>query len=1048
MFDLYSPYIHIDCVLCKEPLLGYDATIKFIFYLDLDRSMRFEEVKGRYDSKDIETNIENFWGEINAYEKQKGKKSDEQFFFVDGPPYTTGNIHLGTAWNKIIKDAILRYKRMDGFSVTDRPGWDMHGLPIEVKVEEELKFKSKKDIERYGVAEFVEKCIKFALRQKENMTEQFKRLGVWMDWENPYVSIDPGYMESAWWTLKEAYKRDLLKEGFGVVNWCPRCETAIAESEVEYEDMKDPSIYVRFPLIKEKSSIFGEDENVSILIWTTTPWTIPANIAVAVNPDLKYLEISYSDDGVEKRLILAENCLPILKKGGYEDYKILKSFSGRELEGLKYVHPLKDLIPKQEEFEHRIFTADFVTDENTGSVHIAPGHGEEDFQVGKEHDLPIFCPVNGGGKYTEEAGKYRGTYVRRANIEIIKDLDERGFLFAEEEILHRYGRCWRCKTPIIYLSTRQWYIKVPSIREEMLKEISEVKWYPDWAGSERFYDWVSGARDWCISRQRYWGIPIPIWRCDCGNIEVIGSIKELMEKSSEKDEYMGNTPQKSEIFGIRKSKISDYLEYIRSLHRPEIDDVVIRCERCGGEMKRIKDVFDVWFDSAMASWATLGFPRDKKRFEELWPADFITEGHDQTRGWFYSQLAASTLAFGKAPYKSVLMHGFTLDSEGNKMSKSLGNVVSPLEVIGRYGADALRLYVLSNAPWEDLKFSWEGMKNTYRILNILWNVYRFPLPYMNLDDFDPSIEYEEIEDYLREEDRWIISRSHNLIKFVRECMERYELHGATRRIRDFVLEDLSRWYIQLVRPRTWVEKEDKDKLAAYYTIYTVLMDLTRLMAPFTPYLAEKIYQNLNFNGEESIHLSSYPRVRYEIIDDDLEKYMDHIRDIVESAANAREKAKRKLRWPIKRLIISPDEEEIVAAVKRLESILKVQTNTKAVESLSVGERLEESEDVVSSSFNGGIVYLDVELTEEIMAEGYAREIIRRIQQMRKDLDLNVEDFIEVSIELDGESLRYIKDKEELISTEVRASRITYGKAIGDLVKAWDIAEERVKIGIS
>ena len=659
-----------------------------------------KEIIAKYDAGRIEKKVMQFWEDSDAYLKTRElRKIGRKFFFVDGPPYTTGHIHLGTAWNKIIKDSILRYYSMNNRYILERPGWDMHGLPIEVKVEGVLGFKSKKDIESFGVENFIAKCKEFAITQKQAMTEQFQRLGVWMQWTDPYMTLKDDYIEAAWWTLKKAYEKDLLDVGKRSVNWCPRCETAIADSEVEYSERTDPSIYVKFRI--------KNCEDTFIVIWTTTPWTIPANVAVAVNPDVKYSKFrAIKQNGSKEILITATDMIKnVLKQGRYIDYEVLETMAGEDLTKLEYESPVGDLVPIQNKIKHGIYLADFVTIENTGCVHLAPGHGMEDFNLGVKYSLPILCPVGSNGTYTSEAGEYEGKNVREANTIVIKDLKERNRLFAEGTVTHRYGHCWRCKTPIIYLATEQWFLKITEIKEKMLEEIDSIDWYPDWAGSARFRTWVEGARDWCISRQRYWGIPIPIWKCrKCGKLEIIGTKAELMEKAN----------------------IGEDIE----LHRPYVDRVLIPCE-CGGEKMRIEDVFDVWFDSAVASWATLKFPQTREKFDEWWPADFITEGHDQTRGWFYSQLGASVVGFERAPYKSVLMHGFTLDAGGKKMSKSYGNVISPLDIIDKFGADTLRTYVLSSsAPWEDLKFNLEEVETIHRSINILWNVFRFPLPYM------------------------------------------------------------------------------------------------------------------------------------------------------------------------------------------------------------------------------------------------------------------------------------------------------------------------------
>lgn len=1045
------------------------------------------EVAGQYDAKEVEGRVRKFWEDRGIYALARTTRAGgRKFFFVDGPPYTTGRIHLGTAWNKIIKDSILRYKSMNGFEIKDRAGWDMHGLPIEVKVEEHLGFKSKKEIEIYGVDRFIDKCKEFALSQKDQMTEQFRTLGAWLDWEDPYMTLKDEYLEAAWWTLKKANERGLLERGFRVVNWCPRCETAIADAEVEYWEETDPSIYVKFPVVGE--------EKTFMMIWTTTPWTIPANVGVAVRPDFEYSRVrAWKDDpdGAEVLIIASPLVEGVLREGRYKGYEVLDRLGGAELEGLEYDHPLADLIPAQRDIIHKIHLADFVTAENTGSVHIAPGHGLEDFELGVAEGMPIFCPVGEDGRYTAEAGeKYAGKYVRSANEEVNEDLAGRGLLLAEGEISHRYGHCWRCKTPIIFIATPQWFLKISDLREDMLQEIAKVKWYPDWAGSARFRDWISGARDWCISRQRYWGIPLPIWICEtCGEMEVIGSMEELHQRSG---------------------------SVVSELHRPAVDLVTIKCP-CGGEMRRVPDVFDVWFDSAVASWATLNYPRDRRQLEEWWPADFITEGHDQTRGWFYSQLGASMVSFGVAPYRSVLMHGFTLDDKGKKMSKSIGNVVQPEEVVGKFGADTLRLYVLSsNAPWEDIHFSWEEVANTNRMLNILWNAYRFPLPYMVLDGFDPMrATLESRLGDLRPEDRWILSRANSLAAEVEAGMETYQLHRATRALADFVLEDLSRWYIQLVRPRTWIETDDPDKLAAYATIMEVMATLAKLLAPFAPFTAETIYQNLvrgtDPGAPESVHLHDWHRPRHDLIDEELEREMGLVREVVEAVSNARQKGGRKLRWPVSEVVISPQRE--IPDLKDLLGVLKSQTNSKEVTVMAVGVKppmevalnpvpkkigpafkgdaqkviaaLKEAdpamvkagieagegkvgayvilpemvefiekvpENLVAAEFSSGTVYVDVTLTPELKAEGYGREVIRRIQEMRKELDLRVDEKIVAAVRVeDEEVLRLVEAMRGHIAGEVRARRLELGSDLevrGSLVKEWSVEDVAMTMGVT
>lgn len=1054
-----------------------------------------QEIPEKYDTRTVEEQVNRFWNETDAYRKTRdGRKGGKKFFFVDGPPYTTGHIHMGTAWNKVIKDAILRYRSMNGDAVSDTPGWDMHGLPIEVKVEEKLGFTTKKDIEAFGVANFIEECKSFALEKKGDMTEQFKALGVWMDWEHPYMTLKDEYIEAAWTVIQRAHDKGLLEEGKRVVNWCPRCETAIADSEVEYMDREDASIYVKFP-------VKGED-NFYIVIWTTTPWTIPSNVAAAVHPDADYVILkAVREDGKTEKLVIGKETVPlILKRGKYITHEILETKKGADLQGWEYTAPLADEVPAQREMAHAVYPADYVSLDNTGIVHIAPGHGLDDFYVGTKYGLPVFSPVGPNGSYTKEAGKYAGMNIRDANDVIIEDLKRKDLLLSQGKITHRYGHCWRCKTAIIYLATEQWFLDVGQIKDDMINAIdNDIEWTPEWAGSARFRDWVADARDWCISRQRYWGIPVPIWTCpDCKKRVVFGTKEELMTAAHRTEDI--------------------------ELHRPYVDEIVLDCD-CGGKMYRSKDVFDVWFDSAVASFATLHFSGQMDRFDEMWPADFITEGHDQTRGWFYSQLGASMAAYGKTPYKSVLMHGFTMDKDGKKMSKSLGNVVTPDEVIERYGADVLRAYSLSSsAPWDDLKFVWEDVATVHRTVNILWNVYKFPLPYMILDKFNPALHpAASLMQSMRAEDKWILSRLQSTVAEVTEAMEEKMLHKAVRGLFNFILEDLSRWYIQLVRPRTWTEADDPDKLAVYAVLYETYVTLAKLSAPFMPYLSETMYQNLVKNvtpdAPLSVHMTDWPAVREEFVDPTLEEHMKIVRAVVEASSNARQKVGRKLRWPISRIVVVPTDENVAQALSQLRDVLLEQTNAKDIQVLPVGEawkdldvqmtpnqsvlgpafkqnakkvadalieagaaslkevfdRVEEMElfladgttvtitpdmvdfeetvpeGIAGSLSDCGMVYVDAKLTDALEAEGYMREVVRRIQDMRKELDLAVDAQIRACVFIKEERvLNLIREMADRMASEVRAGTFALNPAemSGDLVKEWEIEGLQMTIGIS
>ncbi len=1058
-----------------------------------------KEVTSSFVAHDVEASVRTFWSQEEIYrEVKEQKKNGKTFFFVDGPPYTTGHIHLGTAWNKILKDCILRYHRMRGCNVIDRAGYDMHGLPIEVRVENELGFKNKKDIETFGIAAFIERCKEFALTHKEIMSDQFRNLGVWMDFTDPYQTVAPQYIESAWWILKKAHEKSLLEKGFRVVNWCPRCETAIADSEVEYWDEQDPSIYVKFPITGKK--------NEYLVIWTTTPWTLPANMSVAVDAAFTYARVRAVKGETEEILWIAEELVEeVLKKGRYTDFTILEKCQGKDLAGTTYESPLSFSVPYQAQVSHRVVTADFVEMDNTGMVHIAPGHGWDDFLLGQKEGLPVFCPVEGDGLFNEMAGTFAGLFVRDANDAVLSALGDH--LLAKQTIVHRYGHCWRCKNPIIYRATEQWFLTVPKIKNEMLAGIKDTTWYPEWAGSARFFDFVEGSRDWCISRQRYWGIPIPVWQCSfCQEMRVFGTIAELNEAA--------------------KANLTDP-------HRPYVDEITIPCS-CGKMMQRVPDIFDVWFDSAMASWATLGFPREREAFEKLWPADFITEGQDQTRGWFYSQLGASIIAFNRSPYRQVLMHGFALDHEGKKMSKSFGNVVTPEEVIGSYGVDVLRLYILSaNAPWEDLKFNWESVQTVARSVNILWNVYRFPIPYMILDGFVPAGGEDGVwdESYIHasvrempKEDRWILSRINSLAREVTADMQEYQIHKVTRNILTFILEDLSRWYVQLVRPRMWEEEDAPEKKYAYETMYYCQRMLNRLLAPYAPHLSEAMYQNVRLSHDPvSVHMQPWIEGTARLIDTELEEKMAVVQAFDEAVLNARQAGKRKLRWPVREVVVSCQTDRVEQAVTEMNELCSSRANAQKVTVIrgnwdklgcsavpvmkAIGpgfgrdgpvlKRLIESADgpllrdtirvkgeaslsdgkrsfsitgehvqfvdqlppgFYAASMSDATVYVDVDLTQDIEAEGYAREIIRRIQDMRKQLDLNVEDYIQVDFVIPDARVYALIDQgwQDMIGQEVRASCMalheSHEKRPIDLLwqmdRDWDIEGITITIGIS
>ncbi len=1044
-----------------------------------------EEIDDQYTPADVESTVGSYWDDNDAYESAREAHADDPpFFFVDGPPYTSGQMHLGTAWNKTLKDAIIRYKRMTGHRVTDRPGYDMHGLPIEVKVEEELGFENKRDIEAYGMESFIEKCKEFALRNRAAMDEDFQSMGVWMDWENPYETISPEYMEAAWWAFSNVADNGLVEQGKRSISQCPRCETGLANNEVEYADVEDPSIYVKLPLSGREGSL---------VIWTTTPWTLPANTFVAVDEELTYAAVRAEKDGDEELLYVAEACVEdVLQEGRYEAYEIETELAGSALVGWEYDHPLAAHVAEYPDAEGagQVYAADYVEADRTGLVHSAPGHGEEDFQRGSELGLEIHCPVEPDGRFSDAAGEYAGQFVREANADIIDDLVDDGYMLADGTLTHSYGHCWRCDTGIVQLVTDQWFISITDIKDDLLDNMEGSEWHPSWARDNRFRDFIEDAPDWNVSRQRYWGVPIPIWvpeNADSGNLDddmiVIGSRQELAERADQ--------PVDPETI---------------DLHRPSVDDLTITEE--GTTYRRVKDVFDVWLDSSVATWGTLDYPSETDAHEQLWPADLIVEAHDQTRGWFWSQLGMGTAAVGEVPYEAVVMHGFVNDSEGRKMSKSVGNIVTPEEAIERAGRDPLRTYLLSHdQQGVDLAFEWDGLGEIQGKLNILWNTFRFPLEYMALDGYDPAAA--DLDDgELAVVDRWVLSRLQSVEQEVADAWAEYRISDAVNTLIEFVTKDVSRFYIKAVRDRMWEESDSASKRGAYATLATVLDEVVRMFAPIAPYLTERMYQTLD-GAATTVHQLEYPEPTDGLQDLALEHDVSVLRDVEETAANARQQAGRKLRWPVPRVVVETDDEAVAEAVRELEPLILDRVNARtltvtetfdelvetaepqmaaigpafggdaqdvmaavqgatreSVESGLVvnGERIdlddemveyvaEPPEHVTGAEFDGGSVYVDTSLTPEIESEGYARDVIRRIQEMRKELDLDVEARIRVGVDVNDERVAgFIEDHAELIAGEVRADAWLDAPEdaaadTGGLVEEWDVEDVVVTIGI-
>lgn len=1018
-----------------------------------------------YDPLKLEKKIRKFWEKERIYEKiRELKKDGKKFYFCDGPPYATGQIHPGTAWNKCIKDAVCRYKRARGFNVRDQAGYDTHGLPIEVKVEQELKLKSKKDIQKIGVGKFIKKCREFATKYIDVMSEQFKSLGCWLDWENYYVTYRNSYIESVWRTIKKAHEKELLERGVYVLPFCPRCETAIANYELEYDERVDPSIYVKF-------KVQGK-ENEYLIIWTTTPWTLVGNIAVMVHPSYQYVKVKVENEVwiVAKERLNA--VIAVTEKLNLNPI-ILEEFSGLKLDGLKYIHPLLEKVPKQKEFKdaHRVVMSDkFVTlEDGTGLVHCAPGHGPQDFEVGKQYNLPIFCPVAENGRYTKDAGEYKGMYVKEADKLILEELERKGLLISSGDIRHRYPHCWRCKSPLIFITTDQWFIRITKIKERMLAELNKVRWQPEFA-RVWFKDFITYAPDWCISRQRYWGIPLPIWECaKCKKIKVVSSSAELEKESGRK---------------------------LDDLHKPEIDEVKIKCE-CGGEMSRVSDVLDVWFDSGNAIWA----PLTEEEIKKWYPCDFIVEGKDQIRGWFYSLLGCGLITFDEIPYKNLLMHGFFVDEKGEKMSKSLGNFVPLEEIIEKYGADTFRLWSMSSTVWEDLKFNWEEIKEANKTLSILWNLYIFMERFSKLTKFNP-----EKKATYELEDEWLLSKLNGIIKQTTDKFENYEIHEAVRIYREFIVEDVSRFYMKVGKRRLAEGRNPDGFLKA---MHQALLQLTVMLSPITPFIAEEGYQML-FKKEESVSALPWPEHEKNAINPLLERQMEICREIAGVVAQLRQNANLKLRWPLEEVVVATTSTEHRNAVEHLPYIIETLGNVKRVRiteqmpsvvevkpklnimgpafrehAAAVAEALKlvdakllrkeleekkvfqvEVEDkkydvtpemvefietppkgYVEAPFSGGRVYLKKELTPALYEEALVREVARRIQMMRKEMKLVESDLIEVNLIGEDELISVLEKNKDAVAKETKAKRVVLSdkQKLKGKEKEWAIQNRKLRI---
>ena len=1011
------------------------------FYFEGGEMKKFETLeKGTVNEVEEKQRLK--WKEMDILNKTiENRKDCENFVFYDGPAYANGFPGVHHMLAKILKDAVCKYKTMKGFKVDRKVGWDTHGLPTEVNVEKLLGFKDKKDIEEYGVEKFNAECKRNVRMNEKEFVRLTDRMGQFIDTDNAYITFKNEYIESEWWILKQFFDAGLVYHSHKILPYCPRCGTELSTHEVAegYKEIDVNSVIVPFK-IKNSDEYF--------LVWTTTPWTLIANVALCVNPDEEYVKV----ESMGYKFILAHAlCDKVLG----EDYKVLETFKGKDLENTEYEQLMPFIKPEGKAFY--VTCDNYVTmDDGTGVVHIAPAYGADDNNVCRRYNIPMLNPVDLSGCYTEGPWKGRHVTDSELEIEIIKWLKENDKLFKKIKISHNYPHCWRCKSPLIYMAKPAWYIKVSEYRDKMVEANKQVNWYPDYVGEKRFGNWLLNAQDWGISRSRYWGCPIPLWTCECGHMEMIGSIDELVNKSIE--------------------KINNDID----LHKPYVDNVHIKCEKCGKAMNRIPDVIDVWFDSGAVPFAQYHYPfENKEYFETHFPADFIAEGLDQTRGWFYSLMAISVFLTGKAPYKNVLVNDLLLDKNGQKMHKSKGNAVEPFTIIEKYGADAVRWYMLYTSPvWTPLKFDEDGVKDvSSKFINTLKNTYTFFEMYANTDNVDPrefEVTYENLEDI----DKWLLSKYNNLIKAVTLNMDKYDLNKVVHLIQDFVCDDLSNWYIRRNRRRFWGSELDNSKKAVYKTTYEVLVGLCKMICPIAPFISEEIYTKLT--DEESVNLSDYPVCDESMINESLEEKMDLVIELISYARNIREEAKIKVRQPISEVIF---EEKYKEKIGEFESLFKEELNVKNVnwtndlskyltvtykpnfkevgkvfgsdikafgeylnniteddsKKLESGEltiKLNDKEYEVTPNYviktinskdgykavmlNYKTVIINTALDKDLINEGIAREIVSKVQNLRKTSGFDIADRIDMIYNASKEVVDAINEFKEYIMDEVLA----------------------------
>lgn len=991
----------------------------------------FKELK-KEKVEDVEASFSKYWQEKDILNKSIENK-DKYFVFYDGPATANGMPGLHHMVAKFLKDAFCKYKTMQGYKVLRKVGWDTHGLPVEVQVEKQLGFNGKKDIEKYGIEKFNAECRKTVWANEKAFSDLTTKMGQFIDLEHPYVTYDNSYIETEWWILKKFFDAGLFYEGQKILPYCPRCGTGLATHEVA-QGYKEISVDTVIVCMKKK------DEDAYFLVWTTTPWTLIANVALCVNPNEEYVKVKSQGH----KFILAKK---LANKILGEDIEILETYKGSELEYVEYEQLIPSLSVDKKAFY--VTCDEYVTmEDGTGIVHLAPAFGQDDYNVGRKYNLPYLNPVGDDGKYKE--GLWKGQNVFEADLEVIKYLKKEDKLFKKQKIVHNYPHCWRCDSPLIYYSKPSFYLEITKIKDKIKEANSKVNWYPEYVGEKRFANWLENLNDWAISRNRYWGTPLPLWRCSCGHSIMIGSKKELIE--------------------LATTKVSEDID----LHRPYVDDIHIKCPICGKEMTRVNDVIDCWFDSGAMPFAQYHYPfENEELFNTQFPADFIAEGIDQTRGWFYSLLVISTFIKGVSPYKNVLVNELLLDKNGQKMHKSKGNAIEPFTIISKYGADIVRFYLPYVSPvWTPLKFDEDGLKEVHsKFFNPLKNTYTFFQMYANIDNIDPR-NFKVATSDLENIDKWLLSKYNKLIKNVTSAYEEYDLNKVVKLVTEFVSDDLSNWYIRRNRKRFWQSELDNSKMSVYQTTYEVLIGICKIVAPISPFITEEIYQNLT--DEESVHLASFPIPDEKLINEELENKMELVRNLISLGRNAREEAKIKVRQPISEVIIDGKNKKVLADVIDL---IKEELNVKEIvfaENLNeymnfsikpnfknagsiLGSKMPEfvkylnslkeeeinnirnnmdlefegtkiTEDLIDikinakegfnvATENNNFIILNTTLTEELLNEGLAREFVSKIQQLRKTENFDVEDRINIYIDANKDFINQLMTNMEYIKAE-------------------------------